>query len=87
MEMKAFELEDSSSEASEKVAESNSTVLSQPVLKVATDRTKDWVYSVSSQAPPDGASALGLLASTPVPISSEPTTSTNFAHDIHTSNN
>ena len=57
MEMKAFELEDSSSEVSEKVAESNSTGLSQPISKVATDRTNDWVDSVNSQAPPDVASA------------------------------
>ena len=75
MEMKAFELEDSSSEVSEKVAESNSTGVSQPISKLATDRTNDWVDSVSSQAPTDGASLLGLLAFTPVPISSEPTTS------------
>ena len=86
MEMKAFELEDSSSEVSEKVAESNSTVVSQPISKVATDQTNDWVNSVSSQAPPDGASALGLLAFSPVPISSEPTTSAHLAHAIHTSN-
>ena len=57
MELKAFELEDSSSEVSEKVAESNSTRVSQPISKVATDRTNDWVDSVSSQAPPDVASA------------------------------
>ena len=44
------------------------------------------VDSVSSQAPPDVASAPGLLAFTPVPISSEPTTSANLAHAIHTSN-
>ena len=62
--MKAFELEDNSSEVSEKVAESNSTGLSQPISKIATDRTNDWVDYVSSQAPPDGASALGLLAFT-----------------------
>ena len=73
MELKAFELEDSSSEVSEKVAESNSTGVSKPISKVATDRTNDWVDSVSSQAPTDGARALGLLAFTPVPISSEPT--------------
>ena len=89
MELKAFELEDSSSEVSEKVAESNSTGVSQPMSKVATDRTNDWVDSVilgSSQAPPHVASAPGLLAFTPVPISSEPTTSANLAHAIHTSN-
>ena len=86
MEMKAFELEDSSSEVSEKVAESNSTGVSQSMSKVATDRTNDWVESVSSQAPPDVASAPGLLAFTPVPISSEPTTSANLAHAIRTSN-
>ena len=78
MEMKAFELENSSSELSEKVAESMS--------KVTTDRTNDWVDSVSSQAPPDVASAPGLLVFTLVPISSEPTTSANLAHAIHTSN-
>ena len=82
MEMKAFELEDSSSEVSEKVAESNSTGVSQPISKVATDRTNDWVDSVSSQAPPDVASAPGLLAFTPVPISLEQTTSANLAHAI-----
>ena len=85
MEMKAFELEDSSSEVSEKVAESNSKVVSQPISKVATDRTNDWVDSVSSQAPPDGG-ALDLLAFTPVPISSKPTTSANLAHAINTCN-
>ena len=86
MEMKAFELKDSSSEVSEKVAESNSTGVSQPISKVATDRTNDWVDSVSSQAPRDVASAADLLAFTPVPISSEQTTSANLAHAIHTSN-
>ena len=86
MEMKAFELEDSSSEVSEKVAESNSTGVSQPISKIATDRTNDWVDSVSSQAPPDVASAPDLLAFTPVPISSEPTISAKLAHAIHTSN-
>ena len=85
MEMKAFELKDSSSEVSEKVAESNSKGVSQPISKIATDRTNDWVDSVSSQAPPDVASAPGLLAFTPVPISSEQTTSANLAHAIHTS--
>ena len=84
-EMKVFELEDNSSEVSEKVAESNSTGLSQPISKKATDRTNDWVDYVSSQAPPDGASALGLLAFTPVPLSSEPTTSANLAHAINVS--
>ena len=68
MELKAFELEDSSSEVSEKVAESNSTGVSQLISKVATDRTHDWVDAVSSQAPPDVVSAPGLLAFTPVPI-------------------
>ena len=86
IELKAFELEDSSSEVSEKVAESNSTGVSQPISKVATDRTIDWVDSISSQAPPDVASAPGLLAFTPVLISSGPTTSANLAHAIHTSN-
>ena len=86
VELKAFELEDSSSEASEKVAESNSTGVSQPISKVATDRTNDSVDSVSSQAPPDVVSAPGLLAFTPVPISSGPTTSAILAHAIHTSN-
>ena len=86
MELKAFELEDSSSEVSEKVTESNSTGVSQPISKIATDRTNDWVDSVSSQAPPDVASAPGLQAFTPVPISSGPTTSAVLAHAIHTSN-
>ena len=66
--MKAFELEGSSSEVSEKVAESNSTGVSQPISQVAT-----------------GASALGLLAFTSVPVSSEPTTSANLAHAKNTS--
>ena len=86
MELKAFELEDSSSEISEKVAKSNSTGVSQLISKVATDRTNDWVDSVSSQAPPDVASAPGLQAFTPVSISSGPTTSAILAHAIHTSN-
>ena len=86
MELKAFELEDSSSEVSEKVAQSNLTGVSQPISKVATDRTNDWVDSVSSQAPPDVASAPGLQAFTHVPISSGPTTSALLAHAIHTSN-
>ena len=85
MERKAFEFEDNSSEVSEKVAESNSVGVSQPISKVATDRTNDWVDSVSSQATPDGASSLGLLAFIPVPISSDPTTSANLAHAINTS--
>ena len=85
MELKAFELEDSSSEVSEKVAESNSTRVSQPISKVATDRTNDWVDSVSSRAPPDVANASSLLAFTPVPISSEPTTSAHLAHATNTS--
>ena len=75
MELKAFELQDSSSDVSEKVAESNSTGVSQPISKVASDRTNDWVDSVSSQARPDVASAPGLQAFTPVPISLQPTTS------------
>ena len=86
MEQKAFELEDSSSEVSEKVAGSNSIGVSQPISKVATDRTNDWVDSVSSQAPRDVVSAPGLLAFTPVPISPGPTTSTILAHAIHTTN-
>ena len=85
LEMKAFELVDSSSEVSEKGGESNSTGVSQPISKVATDRTNDWVDSVSSQTPPDVASVPGLLAH-PVPISSEPTTSANLAHASQTSN-
>ena len=85
MEMKAIELEDNSSEVSEKVAETNSTGVSQLIFKVATDRTNDWLDSVSSQAPPDGACALDLLAFSPVPFSSEPTTSTNLAHTRNTS--
>ena len=83
MELKAFELEDSSSEVSEKVAESNSTGVSQPISKVANDRTNDWVDSVSSQAPPDVASAPGLQAFTPVPILSEPTTSAHSSSHNH----
>ena len=75
MEMKAFEIEEISSEVSEKVAESNSTGVSQPISKVAADRTNDRIDSVISQAPPDVASALSLLAFTPVPIPSEPPTS------------
>ena len=86
MELKAFELEDSSSEVSEKVAESNLTGISQPISKVATDGTNDWVDSVSSQAPLDVVSAPGLQAFTPVPISSRPTTSAILALAIHTSN-
>ena len=84
MELKAFELEDSSSEVSEKEAESNSTGVSQPFSKVATNRTNVWVDSVSSQAPPDVASAPGLLAFTPVPILSKPTTSAHLAHATNT---
>ena len=84
MEKKAFELEANSSEVSEKVAESNWTGLSEPILKVATDRTNDWVDSVSSQAPPDVAGAPGLLAFTTVPILSEPMTSAILAHAIST---
>ena len=84
IELKAFELEDSSSEVSEKVAESNSTGVSQPISKVATDRTNDRVDSVSPQAPPDFASAPGLQAFTPVPISSEPTTSAQSHNHEHT---
>ena len=66
MEMKAFEIGESSSEVSEKVAESNLTGVSQRISKVATDRTNDSVDSNSSQAPPDVASAPGLLAFTSV---------------------
>ena len=83
MEMKAFELEDSSSEVSEKVH--NSIGVSQSISKVATDRFNDWVDSVSSQAPPDVAIVPGLLAFAPVPNSPEPTTSADLAHAIHTS--
>ena len=82
--MKAFELEDSSPEVSDKVAESNSTGVSQPISKVANNRTNDWVDFVYSQTPPDGASALGLLAFTPVPFTSEPTTSANLAKATNT---
>ena len=85
MELKTFELEDSPSEVSEKVAESNSTGVSQPFSKVAIDRTNDWVVSVSSKAPPDVASVPGLLAFTPVTISSKPTTSAHLAHATNTS--
>ena len=83
MELKAFELEDSSSEVSEKVAESNSTGVSQSISKVATNRTNDWVDSVSSQAPPDLASAPGLQAFTRLPISPEPTTSAHSNSHNH----
>ena len=86
MEMKAFKHEDNLSEVSEKVAESNSTGVSQPISNVATDPTNNWVDSVSSQAPPDVDSAPGLLAFTPVPVSSEPTISANLANAINTSN-
>ena len=85
-ELKAFELEDNSSEVSEKVAESNLAGVSQPISKVATEQTNDWVDSVSSQAPPDVVSATGLQAFTPVPISSRLTTSAILAHAIPTSN-
>ena len=84
--MKAFELEDDSFEVSEHVAERNSTKVSQPISKVTTDRTNAWVDSVSSQAPPDSASALVVLAYTPVPFSSECTTSSGLVHSIDTSN-
>ena len=86
MEMKAFEFEDNSSEISEKVSESNSTGVSQPISKISTDRTNAWVDSVSSQTPPDSANAPGLLAFTPVPISSETITSANLVHAINTNN-
>ena len=82
--MKAFELENNSSEVSEKVAEVFDRSKSTNSI-AATDRTNDWVDSVSSQAPPDGANALGLLAFTPVPIWSEPTIFANLAHAINTS--
>ena len=85
MELKAFELEDISSEVSEKVAESKLAGVSQPISKVATEQTNDWVDSVSSQAPPDVVSATGLQAFTPLPISSRPTTSAILAHAIPTS--
>ena len=85
MEVKAFELVDSSSEVSEKVVERNSTGLNQPISKVATDRTINCVNSVISQAPPDVVSAPGLLAFTPLPISSEPTPSAHLAHATNTS--
>ena len=85
MEMKAFEIEDSSSEVSEKLVESNLAGVIQTILKAATDRTNDWVDSFSSQAPPDVASAPGLLAFTTVPISSKTTISANLVHAIHTS--
>ena len=62
----------------------NSTGVSQPISKVATDRTNDWVESVSSQAPPDVARAPGLLAFTSVPVLSQPTTSSSFAHAKNT---
>ena len=81
MELKIFELENNSSEVGEKVEESNSTGGSLPISKVTTDRTNDLVDSVSSRAPPDGSSALGLLAFIPVPDSSVPTMSSNITID------
>ena len=81
MELKAFELENNSSEVGEKVEESNSTRGSLPISKVTTYRTNDLVDFVSSQAPPDGTSALGLLAFTPVTDSSVPTMSSNITND------
>ena len=78
LETKLFKLEDNQSEFCMKVAKSNSIKLSVPISKVATDRTNAWADSVSSQAPPDIASALGLLAFTTVPIST--TTSANLVH-------
>ena len=62
MEMKAFELEDKSSEVIEKVDESNSTRVSQRISKNTTDQTNSWVDYVSSQAHHDNATAPGLLA-------------------------
>ena len=85
-EIKAFELQDNSSEVGERLAESNTTRVTQPISKVATDRTNVWVDFVSSQASPVTASALGSLAFTPVPVSSEPTTSASLVHAINTSN-
>ena len=85
MEMKTFELEDNSSEVSEKVVESNSTGVRQPISRVEIDRTNDWIDSFSSQAALDVVSAPGLLVFTPVPISSEPTTSAHLAHAKNTS--
>ena len=85
VEMKAFELEDSSSEASEKLVDSNSTGVTQPISKVATDRTNNWVDSVSSQAPPDVVSTPGLLNFTPVLFSSEQVTSAHLAYATNTS--
>ena len=76
-----FEIEINSSEVGEKVEESNSTGGSLPISKVTTDRTNDLVDSVSSQAPPDDNSPLGLLAFTPVPDSSVPTMSSNITND------
>ena len=84
--MKAFEFEDNSSETSEKVAEKSSTRVSQPISKVATDRNNAWVDSVGSQAPTDSASALGLLAFSPKPVLSEPTTFASLVPTINTSN-
>ena len=73
--MKAFEIEEYSSEISEKVKESNLTRVRKPISKISSDRTNAWVYSVISQAPLDSAYALGLLDFTRVPISSELSTS------------
>ena len=61
MEVKAFELEDNSSEVNENAEKRNLTKVIQFISKIAFDRTNTWVDSVSSQAPPDSASALGLL--------------------------
>ena len=65
--------------------ESISTEVSQPISRIATDRTNDSVDSVSSQAPPEVVSAPGLLAFTPVTFTSEPTTSAHLAHATNTS--
>ena len=80
IEMKASEVEDSSSEVSEKVAESNSTGVRHTISKVATDKLMiGWTLLVHKHL-------LTLLAFTLIPNSSEPTTSANLAHAIHTSN-
>ena len=82
----AFEIKNNSSEVCENKKESNLTRSSEPISKGVTDPTKAWVDSVSSQAPPDTASAHGLMAFNRVPISLEPTTSVHTINLVHTIN-
>ena len=84
--MCAFEIKVNSFEVCENKKESNLTRLSQPISKSVTDPTKAWLDSVSSQVPPDSASAHGLMAFNLVPISLEPTTSANLVHTININN-